>query len=72
MPPHESPTTVEPLNRGYISMGELAAVVADNIPAGAVLNLGIGHPTKIADHLLTRARRHPPHRERHAGHGPGC
>jgi 3-oxoadipate CoA-transferase beta subunit len=30
---------------------ELAAVVARDIPAGAYVNLGIGQPTKVADHL---------------------
>ncbi|MEU1518360.1 3-oxoacid CoA-transferase subunit B [Streptomyces sp. NPDC005811] len=30
---------------------ELAAVVARDIPAGSYVNLGIGHPTRIADHL---------------------
>ncbi|MFJ9567641.1 3-oxoacid CoA-transferase subunit B [Streptomyces fuscichromogenes] len=30
---------------------ELAAVVARDIPAGSYVNLGIGHPTKVADHL---------------------
>jgi len=30
---------------------QLAAVVARDIPAGAYVNLGIGQPTKVADHL---------------------
>jgi hypothetical protein len=30
---------------------ELAAVVARDIPAGSYVNLGIGQPTKAADHL---------------------
>jgi 3-oxoadipate CoA-transferase, beta subunit len=30
---------------------ELAAVVARDIPSGAYVNLGIGQPTKVADHL---------------------
>jgi len=34
-----------------LSMGELAAVIARDIPEGAYVNLGIGQPTKIADHL---------------------
>nr|WP_049567306.1 CoA-transferase [Nocardiopsis sp. SBT366] len=34
-----------------LSMDELAAVVAADIPAGAFVNLGIGQPTRIADHL---------------------
>ena len=32
-------------------MDELAAVIARDIPDGSFVNLGIGHPTKIADHL---------------------
>ncbi|HEX5202233.1 MAG TPA: 3-oxoacid CoA-transferase subunit B [Actinoplanes sp.] len=32
-------------------MDELAAVIAHDIPDGAFVNLGIGQPTKIADHL---------------------
>ncbi|MCG7207423.1 3-oxoacid CoA-transferase subunit B [Streptomyces arenae] len=34
-----------------LSMDALAAVIARDIPAGAFVNLGIGQPTKIADHL---------------------
>jgi 3-oxoadipate CoA-transferase beta subunit len=34
-----------------LSMDELAARVAVDIPRGAYVNLGIGHPTKVADHL---------------------
>ncbi|MCH5674444.1 3-oxoacid CoA-transferase subunit B [Streptomyces gilvus] len=34
-----------------LSMDELAAVIARDIPAGSFVNLGIGQPTKIADHL---------------------
>ncbi|MBW8793237.1 MAG: 3-oxoadipate CoA-transferase [Streptomyces sp.] len=34
-----------------LSPDELAAVVARDIPAGSYVNLGIGHPTKVADHL---------------------
>ena len=43
--------TVEHLDRGPLSMGEVATVIARDIPAGSFVNLGIGHPTKIADHL---------------------
>nr|WP_219822074.1 3-oxoacid CoA-transferase subunit B [Streptomyces sp. Ru62] len=32
-------------------MDEVAAVIARDIPAGAFVNLGIGRPTRIADHL---------------------
>ncbi|MGW2715847.1 CoA-transferase, partial [Streptomyces sp. NPDC001356] len=34
-----------------LSMDEVAAVIARDIPAGAFVNLGIGRPTGIADHL---------------------
>ncbi|MCL2541001.1 MAG: 3-oxoacid CoA-transferase subunit B [Nocardioidaceae bacterium] len=34
-----------------LSMDELAKVIAGDIPEGAFVNLGIGQPTKIADHL---------------------
>ncbi|QVJ02466.1 3-oxoadipate CoA-transferase [Nocardiopsis eucommiae] len=34
-----------------LSMDELAAVIAADIPSGAFVNLGIGQPTRIADHL---------------------
>jgi|SRR6185369_9136288 len=34
-----------------LTLDELAALVARDIPAGAYVNLGIGHPTKVADHL---------------------
>ncbi len=34
-----------------LSMDELAAVIARDIPTGSYVNLGIGQPTKIADHL---------------------
>jgi 3-oxoadipate CoA-transferase beta subunit len=41
-----------PMAAGHpLSMDELAAVIARDIPAGAYVNLGIGRPTKIADHL---------------------
>jgi 3-oxoadipate CoA-transferase, beta subunit len=43
--------TVEQLDRGPLSFEELAAIIAHDIPAGSYVNLGIGHPTKIADHL---------------------
>jgi 3-oxoadipate CoA-transferase, beta subunit len=42
---------VERLDRGPLSFDELAAVIARDIPAASYVNLGIGHPTKIADHL---------------------
>ena len=34
-----------------LSSDELAAVVARDIPSGSNVNLGIGQPTKVADHL---------------------
>lgn len=34
-----------------LSMPELAAVIARDIPAGSFVNLGIGQPTRVADHL---------------------
>jgi 3-oxoadipate CoA-transferase, beta subunit len=43
--------TVEHLDRGALSMDELAAVIAHDVPDGSFVNLGIGHPTRIADHL---------------------
>jgi 3-oxoadipate CoA-transferase, beta subunit len=36
---------------GPLSMDELAAVIGRDIPVGSYVNLGIGHPTKVADHL---------------------
>jgi 3-oxoadipate CoA-transferase beta subunit len=44
-------STVEHVDRGPLSMDELAAVIAADVPDGSFVNLGIGHPTKIADHL---------------------
>jgi 3-oxoadipate CoA-transferase, beta subunit len=46
-----SACTVERLDRGPLSFHELAAVIAHDIPAGSYVNLGIGHPTRIADYL---------------------
>ncbi|MCA2223334.1 3-oxoacid CoA-transferase subunit B [Nonomuraea aurantiaca] len=34
-----------------LSTDELAAIVARDIPPGSYVNLGIGQPTKVADHL---------------------
>ena len=34
-----------------LTMNELAEVIARDIAPGSYVNLGIGHPTKIADHL---------------------
>ncbi len=35
------------------SIDEIAAAVAADIPAGSFVNLGIGQPTKVAEHLTT-------------------
>jgi 3-oxoadipate CoA-transferase beta subunit len=43
--------TVEHLERGALSMDEVAAVIAGDIPAGSFVNLGIGQPTKVAEYL---------------------
>ena len=46
---------VENLDRGRLDRNELAAVIARDIPAGAYVNLGIGQPTLVADHLAPEA-----------------
>lgn len=48
---HAATAVVEHLDRGPLSMDEVAALVAHDIPAGSFVNLGIGQPTKVADHL---------------------
>ena len=42
----------EHLDRGPRDKNELAAAVAADIPLGAYVNLGIGQPTLVADHLI--------------------
>ncbi|WP_169984915.1 MULTISPECIES: 3-oxoacid CoA-transferase subunit B [unclassified Microbispora] len=44
-------STVEHLDRGPLARDELAARVARDIPPGSFVNLGIGQPTMVADHL---------------------
>ncbi|MGI5326880.1 3-oxoacid CoA-transferase subunit B [Actinomadura nitritigenes] len=49
-----SPTTesaAESPAAGPLTPDELAAVVARDIPEGSYVNLGIGRPTRVADHL---------------------
>jgi len=43
--------TIENVDRDPLTMDELAKVIARDIPEGSFVNLGIGQPTKIADHL---------------------
>ena len=43
--------TVEHVDRGPLSRRELACQIAGDIPAGSYVNLGIGQPTSVADHL---------------------
>ena len=40
---------------GPLTMDQLAVVIARDIPPGSFVNLGIGHPTKVADHLPPEA-----------------
>jgi 3-oxoadipate CoA-transferase beta subunit len=47
--------TVEHLDRGRLRRDELAAIIARDIPAGSYVNLGIGQPTLVADHLAPEA-----------------
>ncbi|WP_456698584.1 3-oxoacid CoA-transferase subunit B [Aeromicrobium sp. P5_D10] len=46
-----SSVTIENPHRAPLTRDEMAAVVAGDIPAGSYVNLGIGQPTKVADHL---------------------
>ena len=43
--------TTEHTDRGPLDRDELAALVAGDIPPGSYVNLGIGQPTTVADHL---------------------
>jgi len=49
----------EHADRGPLSMDELAAVIGHDIPPGSYVNLGIGQPTKIAEHLPAGADGRP-------------
>ncbi|MEZ0353723.1 3-oxoacid CoA-transferase subunit B [Mycobacterium sp. pR1184] len=46
---------VENLDRGPLDRNELAALIARDIPAFSYVNLGIGQPTLVADHLPPEA-----------------
>ncbi|MEW1734478.1 3-oxoacid CoA-transferase subunit B [Nocardia beijingensis] len=39
------------MNTGPLSKDQIAALIAQDIPAGSYVNLGIGQPTTVADHL---------------------
>jgi len=43
--------TIEHLDRGPLERDELARLVAHGIAPGSYVNLGIGQPTAVADHL---------------------
>jgi 3-oxoadipate CoA-transferase, beta subunit len=47
----ENPHCIEHVDRGPLDRDELAARIARDIPAGSYVNLGIGQPTLVADHL---------------------
>jgi 3-oxoadipate CoA-transferase beta subunit len=47
----DAASTIEHLDRGPLDKRELAEMVARDIPAGSYVNLGIGQPTAVADHL---------------------
>jgi 3-oxoadipate CoA-transferase beta subunit len=47
--------TVEHLDRGPLDRDELAARIARDIPEQSYVNLGIGQPTSVADHLPPEA-----------------
>ena len=46
-----SRSVIEHLDRGPLDRDELAARIARDIPAGSYVNLGIGQPTTVANHL---------------------
>jgi len=41
----------EPLTKTPLSKDEIAQLIAEDIPTGAFVNLGIGQPTLVANHL---------------------
>ncbi|CAN5249648.1 3-oxoacid CoA-transferase subunit B [soil metagenome] len=43
--------TLEHLDRGPLTREEMAAIVARDIPDGSFVNLGIGQPTQVSNHL---------------------
>ena len=43
--------TIEHLDRGPLTRDEMAQTVARAIPDGSFVNLGIGQPTQVGDHL---------------------
>jgi 3-oxoadipate CoA-transferase beta subunit len=45
-------TTTEHLDQGPRDKNAIAAAIAADIPPGAYVNLGIGQPTLVADHLV--------------------
>ena len=47
----EPAATLEHTNRGPLSRDEIAERIAHDIPDGSYVNLGIGQPTFVADHL---------------------
>ncbi|MFD8812732.1 3-oxoacid CoA-transferase subunit B [Streptomyces sp. NPDC059627] len=49
---HTSPQTRE---QGPLSKHDIAALIARDIPHGSYVNLGIGQPTLVADHLSATA-----------------
>lgn len=47
----ESTRTIEHLTRPGREVNEIARAVAADIPSGSFVNLGIGQPTRVAEHL---------------------
>jgi 3-oxoadipate CoA-transferase beta subunit len=46
--------------------------VAQDIPTAPTVNLGIGQPTLVANHIPASREGRAAQRERHPGHGPGA